>query len=731
MPTVPEYNNFKVMPTTQPVGAMNATISPQAATIGARQIMQAGEQITEGGQRIAAIELDALSQANQIRVDDSLNQLKEASLTLRYNPQTGFENVKGIDALQRASGQSLMQDYGGMLDKQAADIENSLANDAQKRAFRMHANNLITGFKGDIEQHEGREFRNYSLSVREGTIANRMNEIGLNYNNPEAVEQAVRSIGAATYDQARLLGKSAEWAEAQAREATSKAHAVAISTALQKNDAKYADMYLKKFAPEMSADDILRVNGALTKELNGQIGLETANQVIQESGSKISTSDSDRAFNIALGTESSNMQFGGPGSVAGPNEPTTSPTGAIGIAQVMPKTGPEAAKLAGVEWDEQKFRNDPEYNRKLGKAYFDEQLRQNGGNLAMAYAAYNAGPGALEKAKKEAQVKGQPQNWLQELPAETQNYVEKNMRAFGIGAGQFAKPTLYELQQKVRERIGSGQPERLKIALDEVERQYNSIEKATKQRNDEAKATAMRGVMENGGRFTDLPANIRGALAPEDVTGVMDFAKRISLGDDTTSLWLYNDLTANPQKLMAMTDDQFFALRMELSAADFKHFSDERAKMLNGTAPNGPGDLNTDAITRTLNDRLNSMGIDPTPKDASTDAERVGYLRRFVNQSVAAEQLNRGKKMNDVEVSQFIDSLFAQQSKVFSTTLFGNARIAKTGDIPGATKDALRAAFRRKGIDDPSDADLMNAYWRQMRLLQDRQAKAKAAKING
>lgn len=730
MPTVPAYDNFKVMPNAQPVGAVQSGISPDAATIGARQIEQFGNQIQQGGQEMASLQLDAIQQANQVRVDDSMNQLKEASLDAQFNPKTGFTNVRGIDALQRASGKSLTADYTDQLNSRANDIENSLSNDAQKRAFRLHANDLITGFSGSVEQHEGQQFQDYALSVRDGTIKNRMSEIGLNYNNPAVVDQAVQSIAGATYDQARLLGKSAEWAEAQTREAVSKAHAVAIQTALQKNDVTYADGYMKKYASQMQPDDILAVNGHLTKELDGQIGVNTATSVIQTMGPKIQTSDSDRAYNIALGTESNNQQFDATGA------PTTSPKGATGAAQVMPATGPEAAKLAGVDWNEELFTRkatgDPakdkeaaDYNRKLGKAYFDEQLKQNNGNLAMAYAAYNAGPGNLQKAKDAAQAEGQPQNWVQHLPKETQDYVNKNMNAFGTGAGQFAKPTLVDLQNQVRTQIGPNQPERLKIALDETERQYNAINAATKQKNEEAVATAMRGVQENGGRFTDLPANVRGAIAPDDVTKVMDFAKRISSGDDTTSLYLYQELSSNPDKLKNMTDPQFYALRNELSQSDFKHFSDERGKMISGTAPNGPGDMNSEAVHRTLSDRLTSMGINPAPKADDSDAPRIGAIRRYVDQSIATEQQNRGKKMSDVEVSSYIDQLFAQQGliKHWYGDTTGPILSATVSDIPSATKDALKSAFKRNGVANPSDADLLNAYWRQTSMLQKAKAK--------
>lgn len=76
-------------------------------------------------------------------------------------------------------------------------------------------------------------------------------------------------------------------------------------------------------------------------------------------------------------------------------KPTTSSKGATGIAQVMPATGPEAAKLAGLPWDEQRFKTDASYNLALGRAYYDAQLAEFG-SPALAAAAYNAGPDAVQ-----------------------------------------------------------------------------------------------------------------------------------------------------------------------------------------------------------------------------------------------------------------------------------------------------------------------------------------------
>jgi len=103
---------------------------------------------------------------------------------------------------------------------------------------------------------------------------------------------------------------------------------------------------------------------------------------------------------------------------SGGNPNAVSSAGAIGLMQVMPDTAPEAAKLAGVPFDENAYRRDPSYQRLIGAAYLAEMLRQFDGNKALALAAYNAGPGRVRQALRSGD------RWFANLPAETRNYVQ-------------------------------------------------------------------------------------------------------------------------------------------------------------------------------------------------------------------------------------------------------------------------------------------------------------------
>ena len=117
-------------------------------------------------------------------------------------------------------------------------------------------------------------------------------------------------------------------------------------------------------------------------------------------------------------------------------KPIESPKGAIGIAQVMPGTGPEAAKLAGLPWSPQRFYQDASYNEALGKAYMQKQLNTFGGDTAKALAAYNMGPGSAEKGNGVAGLVAKyGDQWLSHAPKETQNYVATIMAKSGAQPG--------------------------------------------------------------------------------------------------------------------------------------------------------------------------------------------------------------------------------------------------------------------------------------------------------
>ena len=707
MPIVPRFDSPQVAMASQPNVRADA---PQMPDVAGRQAQQMGQALQQAGGVAGRIAEDMAQQANQLRVDDALNQAKEYALRLTYDKNVGFSSLKGINALERPDGKPLTEEFGSQLSDHIGRIASTLGNDAQRQAFALRSNDILTSFKGQAMQHEAGEFKTYALSVSEGIQATAIRDIQLNWKDPGAVSSAVERIRAETYRAGQLLGKSAEWQEAQARKMTSNGHKVALLSALEQNDPAYADAYLKKYSGQMDADDILSVRGHITKEMDNRVGTQVAAEVFGKEGQKFATTDFDRIAQITIGSESGGRRYGNDGQLL------TSPKGAKGEWQVLDSTNKDPGFGVKPAQDDS-----PAERARVGRDFLGAMVKRYDGDLAKAWAAYNHGPGnvdaALARATPKAANDWKQGNWMADMPAETQAYVAKNLKAYESGQGKAERPTFEQIDNELRAdpRLASN-PARYKVAREEAARRFEETTKAFKQREEEAVATAMRGVMENGGRWSDLPASVRAAVPPKEVDGLLSYAQKISKGDDSTSPWLYNKLTSNPQALAKMSDDEFFGLRRELSESDFKHFSNERAK-LTGAAPgsNGPGDLNTQAIKQTLDERLRMLKIDPSPKDdGGDDAARIGAIRQFVNTYMYNAQRDAGKKFTDADVSQHIDALFAKnvQMRSFLTGSSGVPMLSMTASqINEVTKDKLKDAFKRKGITDPTDAQLLSAYW--------------------
>ena len=117
-------------------------------------------------------------------------------------------------------------------------------------------------------------------------------------------------------------------------------------------------------------------------------------------------------FNRMLQVESGNRDFDAQG------RPITSPKGAMFASQVMPATAAQpgfGVRPAAAQTPE-------EYNR-VGRDYFSAMTNLFGGDQQKAAAAYNAGPGRVQQAERQAAEQGG--SWTDYLPKETLGYIGK------------------------------------------------------------------------------------------------------------------------------------------------------------------------------------------------------------------------------------------------------------------------------------------------------------------
>ncbi len=71
--------------------------------------------------------------------------------------------------------------------------------------------------------------------------------------------------------------------------------------------------------------------------------------------------------------------------------------GALGLMQLLPSTGRELAEKMGIPWKGPDTLFDPVINVRLGTAYLRELADRYDGNVDTALAAYNWGPGRIDR----------------------------------------------------------------------------------------------------------------------------------------------------------------------------------------------------------------------------------------------------------------------------------------------------------------------------------------------
>lgn len=102
---------------------------------------------------------------------------------------------------------------------------------------------------------------------------------------------------------------------------------------------------------------------------------------------------------------------------SGGNPNAVSPKGARGLMQVMPGTARDPG--FGIR----PSNGTPQDDVRVGREYRRKMETRYGGDPAKMWGAYNWGPGNMDNA-----IARHGDNWLNAAPAETRNYVTRNIR---------------------------------------------------------------------------------------------------------------------------------------------------------------------------------------------------------------------------------------------------------------------------------------------------------------
>lgn len=262
------------------------------------------------------------------------------------------------------------------------------------------------------------------------------NEAVANADDPSMVDASIARAAGARAGYGRRIGESDEATAVAIAAQQSDMLRDVIAVQVARNPMSALETF-KRNADRLIGDDRIRTEVALQPFI-----LDTNSRAIGDSlydGQEPSVGvGASSVYNAIALVESGGKHFDDAGQVIrGPM--TATGERAVGKFQIMPATGPEAAKLAGEKWDPKRFEQDEDYNARLGRAYIDNQIKSFGGNMAAVAAAYNMGPAAARgwmagapyqtASGKTWSPKG-PMDYSA-MPTETRNYVRKVLDKMG------------------------------------------------------------------------------------------------------------------------------------------------------------------------------------------------------------------------------------------------------------------------------------------------------------
>lgn len=383
MPVVPTVQGRQVQSTGVQTGGFNP--APTQDALGA---------IAGVGEKYAGAFAEAKQRANVAMVQDASLQLSQRSNDLMTNPENGLLSLQGKNAIGKG------QEYTSQFDAAASELAMQLPDDAARKAFMDQAQQQRIQFMTQAGRHEMGQVKQYEAGMQQGTLSSLTQQAisspeMFNHSAMNAYQSIIAYGTAHGQSEQEIEGNWVQWREQAANKAS---------------EAWYTPTYMQMMGPD------------------GKIEVTD-------------TPSESQLFSAMIWNESGGNQFGKDGA------PLRSGKGAVGVAQVMEDTGPEAARLAGLKWDRDKWLNDPKYNAQLGKAYFGAQMKKYDNNPVLAVAAYNAGPGAVDGwiNKLGDPRTGQVSNeqFAAAIPfEETRNYVAKVTGSAGAIPGQATMESL-------------------------------------------------------------------------------------------------------------------------------------------------------------------------------------------------------------------------------------------------------------------------------------------------
>jgi len=663
-----------------------------------------GQSIERNALQLAAIE----KQDAALEATDLETQAQKEIMRMFYNEQDGLLNAQGQSALNvpglyRQKMDDLKKRYLGM-------TKNPVTQGLLGRALD---NIDLTGEEAALK-HTHRERMSYASEVAGANAAAAQEQTALAYNDDDVFYASLEKVRAAATVQAGLDGlKPGNPAfDRRIKDAVSGTYAARLRTMIESEDPemiRQASALYEKGGEQMNLSDRMAVDGqldAVLPKLNAQAKFQEF-----MGNHALDSLPIDYIFNNGqLMVESGNRQFDKSGA------PIVSSAGAIGIAQIMVDTGPEAAVLAGLPWSEFKLATDEKYNKALGQAYL-VNLYNRYENNGMALLAYNWGMGNVDKHIKRV---GDPrkgeismQDFLAKVPSkEAREYVPKVMaevrKATGMGVNLSAAMEFSDsLPEKERDYF-----------MSDVLQMNSRIETAQRDESNIVLQQVQSVLEQENGNINLIPPSLR---AKAQSLGLWTKITEFKGKSDPVALANFEAMNSDDLLNVDFNDP---AVQQSLSAQDFAKYQKKQKDMISDPASR--------ALEKRVDGALSYLygreyKVDAQAAESSTakayakDKQRLGRIREQVRYEIQNVFENTGKVPSENEVADMVDRMLMSRRISYDPPgWFNNVVVPdvfdlEVSDIPEDVRTNIEAALKRNGK-TATPASTLNLY--RLYLLQ-------------
>jgi soluble lytic murein transglycosylase len=664
MATIPGYTEPQIA--TRPLGA------PQIRTV-STAVDNSG-LVNAVGKLATKFVSDEREKADTALLMQAESQLQQRKLDLLFNPEQGVYTRKGQNALN-VTNEALPQ-----FDATVEEIGRGLKNDQQRARFAQIVQSQRNSLNGELNRYEYGERQAFYDEADKANIGTSLQGALQYADNPEMVAYYQNKGNAVLGSMAKRKGMSPEAFE-MARNEFNSTLTTGVITRMASRDPMQAQQYFAKAAPGMLPGDQEKVGKLLAEAVRQQASVQIADSLWTDG----SVGD-DGLVALVVKHES------------GGQVDAVSPKGARGLMQLMPDTAKEMAGELGIPYDEQRLTTDPQYNMALGSAYLKKMIGRYG-DRTLAVAAYNAGPGSVDKWLQEnGDPRGgdiTPAEWVAKIPyKETREYTGSIMADATRSAPAHEA---YADGLKAAERLAD--PELKKLVIARLEEK----KKAAKAETDALYEQAAEYVETSG--YQNVPATLLSQLPADDRGKLRTMSDKLSKGQAIqTDYEKFEGFLAMPAERLgelSLARD----IRPYLSDSDFNTVRSAWQAARKGDAT--PKEAAA-AESKVVNRAMSMAGIEVGDnKDARNpdNLRRQQQFRAALEDRKAAYRLEFGKEPGIRDIEQMSDQLLLEVKITGGGRLFGDSTARPLWQVQ---PEQLGATYADKGDIDISDIPAMD-----------------------